>query len=160
MRKLTFFIALTCLFSSSCAAKQYRDTISCVDLANDLASEISDSADYSAYTEGDVDYFFGDNTIFEDFYFIYSTSSDDISEIGVFKSESEEEAQKMLLKSQSYISNVKQEKSAFIENYLPEEMQKLNGARAERFGRYVILVFEAPDKAKELLEYSEKLLKE
>lgn len=158
-RILAFVTSLLCLLFSSCAVKEYADSIPCESIANSLTSKISTSEEYSAYTNDDIEYLFGESDLFADCSFLYSSSADDISEVGVFKAENEEKAKELFTKAEKYIADLQNEKRAFVENYLPDELDKLEDAEARRFGKYVILLLAERDKKEVLFASAEELLK-
>ncbi len=158
-RTLAFIVALLCLFFSSCAAKEYTDSIPCESIANSLTSKISAPEEYLAYSDRDIEYLFGDSDLFADCSFLYSRSADDIGEVGVFRAENEEKAKELFTKAEKYIADLQNEKRAFVKNYLPDELDKLESAGARRFGKYVILLFTDRDEKEALFASAEELLK-
>ncbi len=152
-------LTLLCLFFTSCATKEYTDSLPCDSVANKLTSKISGSEEYSAYTKSDIEYLFGKSSLFEDCAFLYSKSADDIGEVGVFRAESEEKAKEIFTEAEKYITDSQKEKRAFVENYLPDELDKLESAEVRRFGNYVILLFTDGDEKENLFDSAEELLK-
>ena len=161
MKKYTMLILIcaTVLFFSSCAVKEYTDTLSCKSVAESLASEISDPEDYRFYTDEDIKYMFEDTSLFEECSFIYSTSSDDIDEICVIKAKDEKEAKSILEQAEQYIKDIDAKKRSFLENYMPDELEKLDCAKAKQFGNYVIVAIADRDDAKDIFDRADSLLK-
>ena len=90
---------------------------------------------------------------------IYSTSSDDISEIGIFHAVSEEKSLELLDDLTDYLSDLKEEKGAFVRNYLPDEQKKLDGAKVRRFGNYVVFTVLPEAQSNAVFEKIDKILK-
>ena len=157
MRKKQYisFACLLCLILSSCAVGNYADTLSCSEVAEALVSEISPYSDYKSYSKDEIDFLLDRDIEYDDVCFMYSASSDDMSEIAVFHSEKAEDVFDELCE---YAESLREEKRAFVQNYMPEELSKLNDGQARRFGNYVVLaIFEKSDRdaifenAKEIL---------
>ncbi len=159
MKKGIFITIVICLIFSSCTSKEYDDSITCEYIANELEEKLSASLEYAAYSEDDIRLLFDETANFSDCALVYSVSSDDIGEIGVFKAENEKDAEVLLGNVKKYLESLKSEKKWFVENYLPDELDKINGADVKRFGKYVILVFVENDKKDILFGEAEDLLK-
>ena len=156
------FLALLlclCLFFGACASKKYSDTLTCKDLTTALKDKIFADEQYSEYLQSDVEHIFSNGKI-SDYCVLYSSSSDDIGEFGVLCAESAEEARKLLSSVESHIDDIRQSKSEFLRNYMPEELSKLENAKAKQFGRYVVFVLHDSDPSSKIFKEAEGLLKQ
>ena len=90
---------------------------------------------------------------------IYSSSSDDIGEIGVFHARSQEDSLELLDDVTEYLHDLKEEKSAFVRNYLQGEQEKLDGCTVKRFGNYVVFTVLDPSQSSAVFKQVEKMLK-
>ena len=129
-------LCFACLNFAACSDQTYTDTLSCEEIANKLVSEISPSEDYKSYSNEEVGLLLDKNVEYDDCCFLYSGSSDDMSEIAVFHSA---EADLLFDKLSEYADTLRSDKRSFVENYLPSELKKLDDGQARRFGNYVIL---------------------
>ena len=138
---ICLFLICSCVFLFSCAYNRYSDTLSCSDLTSSLQREILGKDEYLEYSESDVKYIFDDSDLFDSCSIIYSSSGDDLGEIGVLHAENEEKAQQLLEEALEHIEDEKEDKINFLRNYLPEEMSKFENAEARKYGNYVVFVF-------------------
>ena len=162
MNKILSFILSTILISlllCSCSNKQYSDSHECSYITTALQNEILNRQDYVLYSAEDIAFMLDDTDNFDSYSVIYSSSSDDIGEVGVFHAVSEEQSLELLDDVVDYLSDLKEEKSSFVRNYLPNEQQKLDGSKVKRFGNYVVFtVLDASD-SEAVFKKIEKLLK-
>ena len=154
-----FIICLTLIFLPSCAKPRYTDTLDCPEITKAIQNEILTSEDYSAYSSEDIAFMLEDNHKFDSYSVIHSSSSDDIGEVGVFHAKSQEESLELLDDVTEYLHDLKEEKGAFVRNYLQGEQEKLDGATVKRFGNYVIFTVLDPSQSNAVFEKIEKLLK-
>jgi hypothetical protein len=161
MKKYILFIncCVLVLFLASCASRDYTDTLSCKTITDSLTSEISDAESYSSYTDEDIKYIFDDISLFEECSFVHSESADNIDEVCVIRAKDKADAKKILKQAEQYINNFKEEKSSFLENYIPSELDKLDCAKAKQFDNYVIFVFADKEDTKDAFECAERILK-
>ena len=160
-KALTFIFNLLLLLSllCSCAQKKYSDTLDCSYITKDLQAEMLDDQEYSYYSTEDIAFMLEDSGKFDSYSVIYSNSSDDIGEVGVFHASSAEESMELFDDISEYIADLKTEKSSFVKNYLPEEQKKLDGARVERFGNYVVFTVLDPNQSNAVFKEVERMLK-
>ncbi len=101
-----------------------------------LKSEIPLLSQYGTYSAEDVEFML-DTDAAQAFSVIYSRDGEDIGEVGIFKAYEGEDVEDMLEEVREYIESVRTSRLTFVKNYIPEEMPKLDGARAMSLGRYV-----------------------
>ena len=155
MRKnfvLVAFALMSALIFSSCAQRKYSDVYSCSDLTSLVKKDILDTAEYSDYSETDIKYIFDNDELFDSVSIIYASSSDDIGEIGVLHAIDEDTADELLDEVNEYIDNSVTDKIAFVKNYLPSELSKLENAQARRFGNYVVFTIVDPNISNKIFE--------
>jgi len=88
---------------------------------------------------------------------IYSNSSDDIGELGIFRAPDENTAALLFSEVKSYVDQMKNEKRDFLKNYLPNELSKLDNAEVRQLGNYVVFSF--IDDSDQIFKEIEKILK-
>ena len=147
-------ISLAVIFVSaitSCSRKK--------DYANDIPvssiyAEISDllygTGEYIEFNELHMEEYFPNTDEYDEHYAVYSADVDDINEIGIFLSPDEFYALGMLKSCETYISDMQEDSRAFIASYAPQELPKLDGAQARRFGQYVVYLI-LPDNLSEAI---------
>lgn len=161
IKKYTALFLLCCsVFFASCAQNKYLDTLPCARITDTLTEEILGSDMYAEYTQKDVSLLFGNDELFDSCSVIYSISSDDIGEVGVFHAKDNQNAKKLLEKAEKYIEDIKDEKNSFVRNYMPQELDKLNYADTRRFGNYVVYTILSADTSDEIFDTVKKLLSE
>ena len=138
LRTSALLSCIICLLLSSCARKEFSDTLNCSELSNAIQTEILTDGEYAQYSLQDIEFMFDESYLPESYSVIYSVSSDDIGEIGIFRADSLENSQELFDEVLDYISELKEEKSSFVKNYLPHEQSKLDNAQAKQFGKYVV----------------------
>ena len=148
-------LCLICIIFCSCAAKRYTDTLSCKEVANELISKISAQESYKSYSKNEVSFLIDEDVSFDDCCFLYSSSSDDMSEIAVFHSSEPEALFDELCK---YTDTLRQEKRSFVENYVPSEVTKLDDGQASRFGNYVVLAILERSERDTIFESAKEIL--
>lgn len=125
-------------FATACSKPKYNDGVSCESLASAATEQIPEELDFRELEASFRDFYFGEANGFDDCYVAYSAEAEDISEIGVFHSESDEDADEIERACLEYITDLQQNSRAFIESYAPNELTKLDSAEVRRYGRYVV----------------------
>ena len=138
MKKRHLFFLVLLSFCLCACGKVYADGIGCVPLADAAVDAAPDEFGYETFGTEHLTYYFGGTDLPDHFCMRYSTRAEDINEIGVFHCRDEDRAKKMLRLTEDYLVGLKNEKSAFIASYAPEELPKLESAEARRFGNYVV----------------------
>ncbi len=134
--RLVALLAVLCLLLCSCFLSRYTGEYQPSELIYALRDEISALADYSEYSSEDVGFML-DTQEAESFSVIYSLDGDDIGEVGVFRVRDGEDTDDMLETVNEYLEDVRQARTSFVRNYIPDELPKLDGAHAIALGRYV-----------------------
>ena len=156
--KRVIIVSLLCLVFSSCASGGYSDSLDSRELAKQLTGEISEFGDYVEYDDDEINDLLGLSADGCDVSVIYSKDSDDQGEIGIIRSASEADAKEVLHKTQEYLEQMRVERRAFVESYLPRELSKLSSAEARRFGSYVIYTILESEKATLVFDKVEEAL--
>ena len=136
---LLLLVLIFCFFVS-CGQIQYSDTVECSSITSSIKQHLPSTDGYSEYTVDEVKYMV-DPSLFDSYSIIYSNSSDNIDEVGVFHAKDIESASILLEKVNQYVSSIKKEKNDFLRNYLPSEIGKLESGEAKQFGNYVVFAF-------------------
>ena len=151
---------MTFIFISSCSeAQAYREDVRCSTLTGAISSEAKNDADFVEYTNEELSFLFSDLSQCDDYSIIYSISTSDISEIGVFHCPDEESAKNILEIATSYVEDQKINQRAFISSYAPYELEKLDNAEVHNYGRYVVYVILDQKNASLAFDTIENLLK-
>ncbi len=127
----------------SCGRVKYRSDVSCDELTDIIES--SNEKEYQRYDRDYLEYIIDDTSCCNDHSIIYSSEINDIDELGIFKANSEKDAEVLYGMLKDYISDEKEGQRAFIASYAPNELPKLDSARVERFGVYVIYSIATPE---------------
>ena len=156
--KIVLFITIFSLLTS-CSKAEYSHDRDCDDVLENIKNLPSISQEYEEYDDEFVNFFLPNSPSFDDFEVIYSTSTNDITEIGLFRFASTEDAISMENVLNNYISETQSNQRAFIASYAPNEISKLDKAEVRRFGHYTVYAIIAPDEKEDLFEQIEKELK-
>jgi hypothetical protein len=149
------FITLSFLFAS-CNSASYRSDLSCNDISNAILSDTSkEFIEYESYY---TDYIISDQALYNDCTVIYSLEVNDIDEIGIFRATDKESANIIRQELTVYIDGMRQTERAFIESYAKDELPKLDAARVESLGLYVIYVISDTDSVNKIITATEKVL--
>ena len=157
--KRVIIVSLLCLVFCSCASGGYSDSLDSRELAKLLTGEISEFGDYVEYDDDEINDLLGLSADGCDVSVIYSKDSDDQGEIGIIRAASEADAKEVLLEAQEYLEQMRVERRAFVESYLPRELSKLSSAEARRFGSYVIYTILESEKSTLVFDKVEEALK-
>lgn len=161
MKKLIIGLMLLCsLLFPACSTAKYSDAVDCNTIANALTKDFLADKEYSSYKAEEIELMLDGISDFEDYALLYSKSADDIGEIGIFKAKDESSAKTGLDNIKKYLATTTEDKKAFIENYLPDEISKIDGGEVRRFGKYVVLILESNDKKIQLFDEVDKILRE
>ena len=157
--KRVIILSLLCLVFCSCAAGEYSDSLDSRELAKQLTGEISEFGEYVEYDDDEINDLLGLSADGCDVSVIYSKDSDDQGEIGIIRAASEADAKEVLYEAQEYLEQMRVERRAFVESYLPRELSKLSSAEARRFGSYVIYTILESEKATLVFDKVEEALR-
>ena len=156
MKRLTVLLLLVCL--CSCSSRSYTSSLSCGEITDRVGVEVLGEGIYAEFDKDDVDRNFGHSELYDSQSIIYSASSDDVGEIGVFHAKDESAADGLLEAANEYLYALRLDKEEFLKNYIPGELKKLNGAQARRFGNYVVYAVLEPEATRSLFSFLDELL--
>lgn len=128
--------AILCLSLSSCGSAKYRNDVSCSELC-DTFEELS-STEFSEYDSDYISFILKDTSVCDDCCVIYSDDAANVDEFGIFHAKKNADTEKLYEAVSEYVSEMKEDQRTFIMSYAPEEIPKLDGARIERFGNYIV----------------------
>ena len=162
-KKFSWFLVCVCIMSlifDSCSTKSYSSSSNCKELSQSLMREISvPDGEFSQYTDDELQIFFSSPELYDDISIIYSKDTTDIAELGILHAANEEKATKLFEEAKLYIKNLQEQKREFLNNYSPNEVQKLNSAEVRKFGNYIIFTVADPDDKNYVFSKAEELLK-
>ena len=154
MKKILCLLLLCLLFvpfsliSCTPGTQDYRDDVPVSDLSSSMIRAIGEET--SSFRHPDSDYFdININTEgiggIETYEICLHTSSGNFSEIGICKVSSDKDADEVNKMLQTYVESQQKKLESFLANYEPEEVEKIQNATVQTFGRYVIYVFLTKD---------------
>lgn len=150
MNKITFscLLLLCCLLFCACGARNAQTILDCEELLNAVKDEILPTEGYSEYSSRDASYLL-DLSGADDHCLAYSSSSDDMGEIGILRAPDSDTAKRLLDEVNDHLDDLREDKTEFVKRYMPNELKKLESASAKRYGSYVayaVLDTEAADR--------------
>ena len=157
-RKLivAFSLALSVLFALSCNNVDPREDLAVTDISIALEKSIAELTllenASERYARANV---FGSTNASATEYVIKTSLSQTINEYGVFKAASEDDA-RLLCKDINLSLDVRRER--WDDRYYSDEKPKLDAARAESFGRYVVYGVLYPTELEKLFENTKSLI--
>ena len=150
MKKITVILWGVCLLSvllCGCGANtRYRSDVTAYDVMEEIFDELPlDGAGYRLVGED----FISASSFGEGYSELLASSLDwsiavsrnadtNVSEIGVFRVRDDADAEAVLALVSSYVDAQKLRLPPLLEMYNPDELPRVENARAERFGQYVV----------------------
>ncbi len=156
--KAAVAVLLICICFTSCTGAKYDDGKACQDVSSIAVEALGDGLEYTEFDASHREFYFKDSALYDDCSLIYSTDTNNINEIGVFHAVNEKAAKALEAECLAYIEELQADERAFIASYAPEELPKLDGARVNRFGNYVVYSILPTDKTSTVLEDIENTL--
>lgn len=154
-------LSLALLFSlSACSQQDYADDLPCSELMDAVEDQIPVNFGYETYGAEHLRYYFDDDALPDDRCLRYSARAEDINEVGIFHTATQEEQKRLREECEEYLEELREEKSAFIGSYAPEELPKLERAEVRCFGNYTVYAIASDDDRALIFETVEKKLKE
>ncbi len=152
-------LAFVSLMAVGCRAKkEYRNDVACETITAEICEELDENA-FLPFGEDHVRFSFENTDRFSDKSLVYSTPSENIDEIGIFRGETQEDVDELRRLCEQYVTTLREDMRAFVESYAPREAIKLDRAEVRVFGHYVVYTVlsdkdraEAYEKIEELLE--------
>lgn len=155
---LFLFLSILLLLPSCGERTVYRNDLSCEALALALEAEIPVDHGYLSVGPDHWRYYFDGTAPGDDRCIRISAVSEDINEIGIFRT-TDRPSQKELLRSlQDYLDRLREEKSAFIGSYAPQELPKLKEAQIRCFGDYTVYAILSREAQERLFGAMERIL--
>lgn len=152
-----FLLFLCCLSGGACSRSKYSNEFSAEQISRALVGELGELS-FAEYESTDISYMLERAGVFKECSVFYSEDSDDISEIGVFKFNTYDDAIAGEKSLEAYVEETREEKRAFVENYLPSQESKLEGARVRRYGAYVVYCILDAEAAEGVLRTAKELI--
>lgn len=138
-RILIVLILLLCLLLYACSkGAEYRDDLDTDDILKGAPHTVRSADNYEEYDDDFVEFFFGETPASRDHTVLYSKDQSNIDEVGIFHAKDETEALQIYELTAEYIKEMQDTQRAFIASYAPEELPKLDGARVQKYGNYVV----------------------
>ncbi len=139
MKRFLIFLLVIVTLLSSCAKKEkeYADDVPCAEIADTVEEQLPVDFGYETFGGEHLRYYFEDTKRHDDACLRYTVRSEDIGEFGIFHTPDEESRKEIKELCEDYLETLREEKTAFIESYAPEEVPKLEHAEVRSFGNYV-----------------------
>ena len=138
-RILIVLILLLCLLLYACSkGAEYRDDLDTDDILKGAPHTVRSADNYEEYDDDFVEFFFGETPASRDHTVLYSKEQSNIDEVGIFHAKDETEALQIYELTAEYIKEMQDTQRTFIASYAPEELPKLDGARVQKYGNYVV----------------------
>ena len=160
MKRFLIFLLVIVTLLSSCGKKnkEYADDVPCAEIADTVEEQIPVDFGYETFGGEHLRYYFEDTKLHDDACLRYTVRSEDIGEFGIFHTPDEESREEIEELCEEYLEDLREEKTAFIESYAPEEVPKLERAEVRSFGNYVAYAILSDDDRKLFFETVEKKL--
>ena len=160
MKRYFLILLLIVMLLSSCSQKEknYADDVPCSELADSVEEQIPVDFGYETFGREHLRYYFEDTKRHDDVCLRYTVRSEDIGEFGIFHAPDAEAREELQDLCEDYLEELREEKSAFIESYAPEEVPKLTDAEVRVFGNYVVFAILSESERTLLFDTVEKKL--
>lgn len=162
MKTLLVCLCILCLplCLIGCGEEPYRTDLSCKAITDKITDTLTLPNGYAPFGEEHMRFYFEDIEDYADKSLVYSTLTEDINEIGVFRGNHREDVEKLRNVCQGYVDTLAEEQRAFIASYAPEEITKLDHAEVRVYGSYVIYTVLSPEDRDTAFDILESLLQE
>lgn len=126
----------------------YRNDMTTEEISDRIAGDLPDFDHLSDYSDEDIAFYLGiPADLVDDQSVRVQTSSVSIDEFGVFKVEDDSKAEELENLLQNYLDSSLEGKREWLESYNPTELDKLEDAEIERYGKYVVyLILDKADR--------------
>ena len=160
MKRYWILVLVLATLLSACAkkGKDYVDDLPCSEIADTVEEQIPVDFGYETFGGEHLRYYFEDTKVHDDACLRYTVRSEDIGEFGIFHAPDEESRKELERLCEEYLKTLREEKTAFIESYAPEEVPKLERAEVRSFGNYVAYAILSDDDRELFFETVEKKL--
>lgn len=160
MKRILMLLLVVATLLSACAKKEkeYVDDLPCSEIADTVEEQLPVDFGYETFGGEHLRYYFEDTKTHDDACLRYTVRSEDIGEFGIFHTPNEESRKEIEELCEKYLETLREEKTAFIESYAPEEVPKLERAEVRSFGNYVAYAILSDDDRKLFFETVEKKL--
>lgn len=160
MKRYLILILVLGTLLSACGKKEksYADNIPCSELADTIEEQLPVDFGYETYGGEHLRYYFEDTKLPDDACLRYTVRSEDIGEFGIFHAPNAEARKEIEELCEEYLEDLREEKTAFIASYAPEEVPKLERAEVRSFGNYVTYAILSDNDRKLFFDTVEKKL--
>ena len=156
---IIFLIALA-IPSAACAQNDYRTDVSAEELVSMVKTALPLPDGYASHGGDYLDFRFeGIDAYIENYAIIYSRDTRYADLVAIFKAKSPDDANKAAELCEQFIEDQRALFSGIVERYLPSEKEKLESAKTERIGSYVIVSILSPSDAAKALSAIKTALK-
>ena len=145
------------IFMTSCSRSSFTNDRSCEEICTTITAAIDDQQ-YMQFDSTHLNVYFEDNSKYDDYYIVYSESTNDINEFGIFHATDKETSNELYDSCLEYIQELQENSRAFIASYSPNELNKLDNAQVRKFGNYVVYTVLSEYSAQLVFNQVEKLL--
>lgn len=166
MKKLVCLLLILstvfCLFCACGGSKDtYKDDVSPTTLIDKLTAALPQADGYDTGA-ADADYYafyFNSDPAIDAYAFAFSSSSSDVSEMGVLHVTKEEDVEHVKTLAENYITAQKSFYGSFAQTYNASEMDKLDAAAVHVCGHYVLFTILTKKDTQTALDIVQKTLR-
>ena len=158
-KSLTVIICLISMLFTACGG-EYRSDISCDGLCRSAVGVLEEKeGKYVPMGKEQLFLIFGEDEPYLDYGIFVSEKTEDIDEIGIFRSGSKETAEDTRKALEGYIKDTSEGMRSFVMSYAPDEARKLDNAEVLTFGNYAVYLILDKHDSERIKSEIEKQLK-
>ena len=136
----------------SCGADEdaFATDVPAASLGDAIQAEIGSREDYMMAEPSDYSFYFNDDpaiALINDSTMRFHPEVTNVNELGVFRTASVDDAKEVERMVKAYLDMQTTDLRSFAKNYSPEDLAKIDAARVERVGAYVVYLVLSPEHA-------------
>ena len=164
MKRIWIGAVISLLLLTGCSPRtDYRDTVSCSQLAKAALQGMGDAEQYLPADADHYDFYFGKDDAYdevEDGYVVFHRETANVDELGIFRADDGEDVEEVRAMVERYLEGQVESLRSFAANYSPRDMEKIEGAGVRVYGRYVVYYILDGEDAERVLRTVERELSE
>ena len=155
-------LAVCSLFSCN-STPNYANHISAASLGDAVQTAIGADEKYMTAQASDYSFYFNDDpalSLVNDSTMRFHPEVTNVNEFGIFRAADEQSAKQVEQMIAAYLEMQTADLRSFAQNYSPEDLSKIDAARVERVGVYVVYLILSPQDASAAMDAIRKELTE
>ena len=160
-RTIPTLLLLACLVSCT-AVRAYTDDVDAENVAEHMIAALGAQDTFMEADDDLYDYYFGEHAAYhlvDDASMMFSREETDVSELGVFEAEREADVPAVRDMVKAYLDDRTATLRAFAANYSSEDLQTIDHAGIQVYGRYVVYYILSEADQAVALEAAENMLR-